>query len=397
MRITAQLIKAEDGYHLWSETYDRQLADIFTIQDEIAAAVTTALGVTLGAGDFGQPGMTRNIEAYDEYLRAVSLINELNPDSRLTAIDQAERVVSIDPSYALGWLAVRSAYIGGSLLLPPEQTTDFEAKVVAALERARAIAPDMPELLVIRAGEHQANGNWLEAERNLRQLLDQYGHSNEAANLRYGDMLLQVGRLQEVLPFLQRAQRLEPLSAETSWILSVTLLSLGRIEEAVAEAKRGLRLGGFEMLLNGVEWSAAFSASDIPRAAEIIETFYSMEGDNPDEYMLRLTPLLVSEDTEAALSEVRSMVADPTLSPFNKVILISFASVLGDPELTLDIYREYGLGSYRPLFFNFFRDIRQLPGFKTFVSDAGLVDYWRDSGKWSDFCHPVGEDDFECD
>ena len=72
VRVSAQLIKAADGYHLWSQTYDRTLEDIFAVQDDISNAVAQALQVSLGLGEFGRPGWTRNAAAYEEYLRGLS-------------------------------------------------------------------------------------------------------------------------------------------------------------------------------------------------------------------------------------------------------------------------------------------------------------------------------------
>ena len=93
IRITAQLINASDGYHLWSESYDRNLKDIFEVQDEIAMAVTTALSITLGAGEFSLPGSTRNVEAYDEGLKAAALWKFFTQDTVKDAIAHMEQAV----------------------------------------------------------------------------------------------------------------------------------------------------------------------------------------------------------------------------------------------------------------------------------------------------------------
>lgn len=104
LRITAQLIKAVDGYHLWSETYDCESKDIFTLEDDIVKAVTTVLSITLGVGEFARPGVTHNFEAYDLYLRAYSNILKFTPDSILEAIDLVKHALDIDPDSGLGWL-----------------------------------------------------------------------------------------------------------------------------------------------------------------------------------------------------------------------------------------------------------------------------------------------------
>lgn len=131
--------------------------------------------------------------------------------------------------------------------------------------------------------------------------------------------------------------------------------------------------------------------------AAVIEKIYSREGAYPNEFMLKLAPLLVTEDTETALIDVRRMANDPAITPFNKLNLLTWAAVLGDPQQALDIYNKIEANLLPTLWHPILSDMRRLPDFKTLMHDAGLVDYWRASGKWSDFCHPVGEDDFECE
>jgi adenylate cyclase len=211
LRIIAQLIKAEDGYHLWSETYDRELKDIFAIQDDIIKAVTTALSVTLGVGEFNRSGMTRNIEAYDMYLRADANASSLNQHFVLTAIDQFKQALDIDPDFGLGWLGLSNAYLYAIYFLPPSAVGDFEEKATEAIKRARSVAPDMPELQLETAYEYYENNNWLEADRIYKQILDEQGHANSNANGAYGQLLIGAGRTNDALPYFQRAKMLNPL------------------------------------------------------------------------------------------------------------------------------------------------------------------------------------------
>jgi len=99
LRITTQLIRADTGYHLWSETYDRHLTDIFSIQDNIARSVANALQVTLGVGIAQQPGMTRNVEAYQTWLAARG-VTFTGIQSLRRYIEQMQRAVALDPSFA---------------------------------------------------------------------------------------------------------------------------------------------------------------------------------------------------------------------------------------------------------------------------------------------------------
>lgn len=111
VRITAQLIKAKDGYHLWSETFDRDLDDIFDIQEEIAKAVASAMSIALGVGEGDlSAGGTRNFDAYDAYLAGNSLIRELTPNGTAQAIELLEKAVALDPDYAQARSALAITY-----------------------------------------------------------------------------------------------------------------------------------------------------------------------------------------------------------------------------------------------------------------------------------------------
>jgi hypothetical protein len=100
-------------------------------------------------------------------------------------------------------------------------------------------------------------------------------------------------------------------------------------------------------------------------------------------------------------AELRVFLTDPAYSnPMNRHWIAIWASYFEEHELALRVYREViGLDSTMiwPIWRPIHKGMRQLPGFKDFVRELGLVDYWRTSGKWSDFCHPVGDDDFVCD
>jgi adenylate cyclase len=401
IRIIAQLIKAADGYHLWSETYDRELKDIFTIQDNIVKEVTTALSVTLGVGEFSQPGMTHNIEAYDKYLRAISNGFKYTPDSILLSIDQFKQALDIDPDFGLAWLGLASNYSSAINLLPPRKTLGFRENAAEALKRAEIVVPDMPELLLVMAGEYPKSGNWLESEYIYMQILDEQGHANPTANEDYGVMLMRAGRNNDALIYLQRAKRLNPLSPSISFNLSVVLLNSNRIDEALAEASLGRKLLGPSTFFVITECLVALEINDRPQAATIITTYYKLDGDYPDATMLRLAEILLMEDKETALSELQELSKVPDISPISRVGIAHIASVLGDVELAFECLRESlretgNTNSLAAIWHPIHNSIRQLPAFKAFVREIGLYDYWRESGKWTDLCRPLGDDDFVC-
>ncbi len=398
LRITAQLIKATDGYHLFSETYDRELKDIFTIQDEIAKAVTTALSITLGVGEFSRPGMTRSIEAYDEFLRAKANFDKYTPESILAAIEQFKKTLNIDPDFGFGWYNLSRAYLAGSLNVPPGETDDFKEKRVEAVKQARAIAPEMPELLVEKAWEYEDSGNLLEAERIYRKILDEQVNTNTALKLAYCGMLISVRRYRDAVQYLQRVKRQDPLDARVSFWLSLALSYSKRIEEALKEIKRSLKEGLVHPGYSLIEFLVALETNDRSGAAAIINANYSLEGDNPNTTMLELAKILLIEDKEAALSKLRDLSKRPDVPPNTRMDIAHVASALGDPKLGFETFMESeAVNVKQAIWYPIHRGIWQLPSFKTWIRNKGIYDYWRKSGNWGDNCKPVGEDDFVCE
>jgi len=110
LRITAQLIDSENGYHLWSETYDRELDDVFAIQDEIATAVVGALRVTLLDEAMPSSRGTKNVEAYEHYLQAVYLSQELNEENMVKLLAELRTAVDLDPEFALAYSMLADLY-----------------------------------------------------------------------------------------------------------------------------------------------------------------------------------------------------------------------------------------------------------------------------------------------
>jgi len=147
VRITAQLIDANKGYHVWSQTYDRKLSDIFAIQDEIAKAIGNELQVQIvGASENGKSaGGTRNLQAYDLYLRGIALWQTRRGDALWQAVELFENAVKADPKYAQGYagLALIYSIMGAYTARIPFAETLQRARDSA--ERALAIDAALPE------------------------------------------------------------------------------------------------------------------------------------------------------------------------------------------------------------------------------------------------------------
>lgn len=214
-------------------------------------------------------------------------------------------------------------------------------------------------------------------------------------------MLACTGRSKDAVLYLQRAKRLDPLDISICVYLSVALLNSYRTDGAVAEARRGLTLGASEGVFFLMDFFAALQVNDRQRAAAIINGYFKLNGNQPDATMLKSAEVLVMENKEAALDELKAIAKDSSLSRTRRVLLAHIASSIGQSEFALECLLEQRVQVISPVDLAFWhpihRPLRQLPAFKTFLQDRGIVDYWRTTGHWADLCHLVGDDDFECE
>jgi TolB-like protein/DNA-binding winged helix-turn-helix (wHTH) protein len=400
VRITAQLVKAADGYHLWSQSYDRTLEEIFTIQDDIARTVANALEITLGVGELGHmPGMTRNVTAYDQALLARA-VDPYSPEGLRTIIEHLERAVELDPEFGLIWLDLGIYYsrIENNF---PGGIQGGHKKAEQAFERARELTPDSPFVLHRMVTRSIANGDWLEADR-LRQesikaaatySLQSYINGFNASFLHY------VGRSKEAVNYYERIRASDPLNIDNAAWLTEIYAYTGDFAASFMEADRGMALEGAQQGLRRNALLTALASGDRIEIEKRLALVLEIEG-NDQSFSNKMRQLL--DDPVTAIAELHRLGSKPeNQSHLMKLITSQWAAYFGDPEYALEGLQDIAEGggislvasySWHPIF----REMRRLEGFKDLILDIGLAEYWRTSGKWSDFCQAVGEDDFEC-
>jgi adenylate cyclase len=256
VRITAQLIQAGNGYHLWSETYDRRLDNIFQIQEEIAIAVVDALKIAL----LGEAPKTRKTDpaAYQLFLEGLHLKRQLSRDSLQTAIDAFNRAVEIDPSYAPAWAELADTYIwgGGSEKLSPKERA---ALADQAIERAISIDPDYAFAYYVRGI------SWIYTKRNFDRGIEDFQHAlelepdNAFMIAAIGKHAFVTGQFDRAITQFQAALALEPVVPEFHWFLGRAYLGAERLDEAEASFRKTLELS--------TALSTVTSASGSPRTA----------------------------------------------------------------------------------------------------------------------------------
>lgn len=394
VRISAKLSNARSGQQLWSEVYERNLDDVFLIQDEIAESVANALQVKLGLGDLARlPGMTRNVAAYDEYLRATAAHLEGDFGS---AIAHLQRAVALDPSFSMALAAQGAVYSNTALGKPPAEAEEWQKRSMQALEQARELTPDAPHVLLQTAIQEARRGNWLGAAPLYDQLptaYARYGAADKAWGPR-GFFLSYVGRPREAIPALERARANDPLAPGLAVMLSLAYTFRGDSDAALAEVERGLKLqGGKRRLQQQGFWVAMNKNDRIGMKQRLQSLRETSDASGRANRVFELVELLDSPG--AAEAEIRRLAAFD--EPNERVPLAIWAAYVHAPELSLELMaKESRNGEAMPaLWMPVMRDVRRLPAFKDLARASGLVDYWRAYG-WSDFCHPVGDTDFEC-
>jgi len=400
VRITTQLIQADDGFHLWSDTYDRSLDNIFAIQDEIATEVTRALSISLGAGEFEVPGGTRNVVAWDEFLQGRYAFNEGSPDSLLSAIEHWNRAVALDPDFGGAWIWLVAMYRNMGDFLDPDLSADFPRLGNEAFANATGLAPDMPRVIDQNLQALMREGRWQEAEAAFLEHLDRIGSSNEVLNRGYGSFLANVGRIKDAIPYYLRAYRLNPLDPLTLFNLTMMLGVDGRFDEAEAYMQEGVANGqGLESAILLADWTNVIYQGDLVRLREKIDTYYA-DPENHDrfvvseEFMRTILELLESNDRDHAVNEARRLLADGTMSGIGMAIMRWVALQHQDMPLYQMLSDNFGnLGGYR--WSRLPGAFRQTEAFKDAMREQGLVDYCRSTGNWGEFCRPLGNDDFE--
>jgi len=233
VRITAQLINVENGYHLWSDTFDRDLDDIFAIQEEVAGEVARALHVTLLGEEAEQPSHVAKTQfsAYDLYLRGLQNLNEFSYASLNRAVEDFQNALTLDPTYTPSQLGLIKAWESLSK--------------TGAMTNKEAVARSLPLLtLILQREPDNADAHvlmaWAHLESEDRDLADQSYRDALARNPRNVQALLEFGghlrdheHIEEGMEYILRAVQIEPYSVSALWELCWTYMWTQNLQGAL--------------------------------------------------------------------------------------------------------------------------------------------------------------------
>jgi TolB-like protein len=399
LRITAQLIKCADGYHLWSDVYDRELDNVFAIQEDVAHAVTKALGVTLGVGEtIAASGLTDDVGTYDLYLRARALFNRTRPEDFLRAAELYNEALARDPGFSRARAGLVYTYVY-TTIYDPDRRAEAQEGLARTVAEALARAPGDWTTHLASALLHMLRYEWGAAEHAFERTVKLAPASVPEVIENWHLLLIQLGRIEDALEILQATKSSDPLSANRSWFFQYALGMLGRAEEAEAEYRRSVDLPGAEAREDIPHWALMriWNGEDTKLIEARFDTYLSRQS-IPTPWIAQVRA--VYDKPDAALAVIRAAFDDPAnQDPTRLQFVAAYAGHYGDVDLALAALRRASVDmrglSVSVLWWPDLAGARRLPHFKDLVRDLGFVDYWRKTGKWSDFARPKGDDDFE--
>lgn len=237
LRITAELVKTADGYHLWSRQFDRRLEDVFEIQEEIAASIAGALRVTLKQRSASEQQAVEP-KVYDLFLRGLSFFARQNIQDTVYARQMFARALEIDPQYGRAWAGL--AYTHGFEYMYFNATDANREEALRTSRKALELAPDLAEAHISAGIAHCMVQDYDAATAAFERAIELDPESYDAWYF-FGRSKVHEGDHEQALRYFQRAARIRPEDYQSVLLQQQLLHSLGRSDEALEAAREGIR------------------------------------------------------------------------------------------------------------------------------------------------------------
>ena len=395
VRVTAQLIDVARDAHLWSETFDRTLDDIFAIQDEITEQVLEELVVYLGQAEAESvtQALTSNAEAYRLYLQGRHLWRQRSPDELRRAIDLFKQAVALDPEFARAWANLGAAYMNLPEYDPEIPSGAFDEESAAAADRALEIDPDIAEALSLRAMILQDQCDWIGAEKLFRRAAA--AEPNDPTTRHWHALMLgEVGHSRAAVQQAETAFRLDPLNAAIVSTLGDQIITTGDFERAAELWEDAANLG----LDRGSRWPVGYAMAldgDIEAARPLLLSYIPYQSTQRDPELMEAFLAALNDSSQVAALEnhVERALAANTLGLFSATMLLAPVNA----STLLELINDGALCSYSNPFIWLPQadELRANPRFFEALAEAGIVDYWREFG-WPDRCEELDPELAEC-
>lgn len=385
VRITAQLIDVKTDSHLWSETYDRKLEDVFVIQDEISAHIVEALRVALGAGEVIQTAShpTDNLEAYEFYLRGRHFWQRRGADNIGKAIELLEKATAADPGFARAWSGLAAAHV----TMPAYSDAPVDEHYPVALayaNRALEIDPTMAESHAVIADLLRLDNRWGEAERHYLEAI-RLEPKNSTAYLWYSEHLAAVGYREQALAIGLKALALDPFNAGANSMAAFGYRVNGDDEMARKHLESAWDLGHPFAIYVAIQHEVL--SGNHEEAMRIME---QNENRLSEDDFLFFDALSGAFQDPARVDSFLAMSAEhPLMTPH---FLATESIYLGRVDKGVQILLEHPTNgnNWMELWVPRMETLRAHPQFAEILEVGGLIDYWDESG-WPSQCARDGD------
>jgi len=414
LRVTAQLVHAADGAHLWSRIYARELRDVFAIQEDIARDVARALSVKLDVAAFNRgQGGTTSVEAYERYLRwrGIAMEERFDFAHDQERLQLAREMVALDPRCALCLEALADSLDAVAHEIGGTQAGQLRGEARQARARIAAIAPDSALARLDRANALWREGQRAEAIALARQIAES-GPLVKERVWDYTYMLYAVGHLDDTVALVERIRAVEPRALFLSRDLQYDYTAARRSADAEVEYRRGRELQGNQREPDYVAFIRQLAGKRPGGLAELRDLHQRLRQDQDAFFGAPFFRDLGAalHDRAAMLALVRRALADERYGGGARAAYVwtNVADALGDADLAVAAMRrdlegqpgfETGTMAQQPyvaLWNSPYSGVRAHPNFKRLLVETGVAAYWRQTGRWGDGCRATGADDFQC-
>jgi TolB-like protein/Tfp pilus assembly protein PilF len=379
VRITAQLVDANTGFHIWSGSYERQITDIFQLQDELAKSIVEALRIELGV----EPSVplvaeqTRIAEAYNWFMRGRALYDWANPQSTLRSLIYFEKAVEVDPDYATAWGYLAYARSAMMLFRPFEEVGP---PTISAFENALALDPEQSEALATKALMTQLLDHDWEAAGRLYQRAVASNESSLAISY-YGLFYLQfIERQSQAIELYSNAVNLDPLHAGYKANLAGLFYWSGNNESTIRNAREALQLDPEHMLAIQFLIIAYTDTKDIVALELLLASIPPALQEQPEIKALVGSDYAVRGDEDKARKIYGNLVESfDSLTPIAMFVTAQLALRLGEVEEGIDLLERLEKGGswmqfWSKLLSYKYGAIREHPRYQALLKRMGLDD-----------------------
>ena len=392
VRVTAQLIRVADGFHIWSDSYDRELKSVFVLQDDIARHIGEQLQLKLGVGELPAARAAIDPAAYDEYLKGRALLRSRK--ELPTAVEHLKAAVAKAPEFAAGWSTLSltcEVTFWYKRMTPAEQATMLACEADAAA-RAATLDPNAAITEHALANVARSQFKYALAEQHYQRAM-QIDPSYPDVREDYSEVLFEVGRMEDSARAARQLVTLDPYFGVGWNRVRSAAMALDRRADVEEAGRQMLTIApGIFSKIVLLDYALSYGRADEARAA-----FAQFQASWPKDAAFAQTLLpwaLGEQDVDAEKLSAAIAAAPPGEASYYLIARRDVAGYNAYSEQLGAILQAYyfaDLYSSKPAGQAMLRD----PRVKAKLIDYGFVAYWREKG-WPAGCRPLGETDFEC-